>query len=465
MMLASGRHQRVSSLAPNNRPFEQRVVRPRTARRMNHPFKYLFRHGFDNCTITNDPIQYLADEGLYTKDQIVEMNRTFPMLLQLSVQRQLFPKMQFLKHTLNVSVPAEILQRLPPHYFGSRLERIIAPRHAFLVWAGLPSGKALFESNSDNSQSLCLFHDFLVASRKTKQFAALCQSWRDKQQLPPANPQPSGRITAKDIEAFDTIFSRGLMAAVRNELVQPNNTWPLEQLPTLVPSDIMRLLVEHGANPLARDHRGATLLHWACGTGHWEAARQLLPYYSVWTTTTRDGATPLHWGVAGATAREFGIGGHVDVCQNLLSHVQESHASVKDYVNLLTKDGNSALMWAAWAGCLATVKLLARNRADTSVSNRNGCSVAHWAASGGNLEVCRYLADTLNVDFTLPNHGGSKYVIIVVRILIKSATDNVSFSCIFQTHPCRMLWHLGAQTSWSGFCVNSLNLIKTRRNC
>jgi ankyrin repeat protein len=64
-------------------------------------------------------------------------------------------------------------------------------------------------------------------------------------------------------------------------------------------------------------------------------------------------------------------------------------------------------MWAAWSGTLETVKFLVRQRADASGRNRNGCTVAHWAASGGNAEVCRYLHDVVGVDFTVPNHGGN----------------------------------------------------------
>jgi len=33
--------------------------------------------------------------------------------------------------------------------------------------------------------------------------------------------------------------------------------------------------------------------------------------------------------------------------------------------------------------------------------------VAHWAASGGSLEVCRYLFDTAKVDFTVQNDNGN----------------------------------------------------------
>jgi ankyrin repeat protein len=84
-----------------------------------------------------------------------------------------------------------------------------------------------------------------------------------------------------------------------------------------------------------------------------------------------------------------------------------SRPSLTEYVNRLTYDGNSALMWAAWSGTLETVKLLVRSTADTTVANRNGCTVAHWAASGGNLKVCMYLSNTANVDFSVPNYGGN----------------------------------------------------------
>jgi hypothetical protein len=96
------------------------------------------------------------------------------------------------------------------------------------------------------------------------------------------------------------------------------------------------------------------------------------------------------------------VGGHVDVCRALLTLAaaaaaessasvsterrQGGRESVQDYVNRVTKDGNSALMWAAWSGTLDTVKLLARHRADPTIANHNGCTVAHWATSGGNLE-------------------------------------------------------------------------------
>jgi len=330
-------------------------------------------------------MEYLMQEGGYTKQQVLDMNRTFPSLLTLSIQRQLYPKLRFLKETLKVH-PKDV--PIPPQYFGARLERTLAPRHAFLVHVGLPHGQQLLDNDR--------WQDFLLACRKTKRFAALCQSWQRELQRETS-------IKPRQIEAFDVLFGRGLMAAARNELVQQNNAWPLDYI-NVTSSDMIRLLIQHGACPTERDHGGATLLHWASGTGNLQVVKELLSHINVWTRTERDGATALHWAAAGINAQKFGCGGHADVCRHLMEQVGRER---KEYVNQLTLDGNSAVMWAAWSGTLETVKLLVRNRANVHVANRNGCTIAHWAASGGNLKVCHYLANTVAVDFTVPNHGGN----------------------------------------------------------
>merc|ERR1711957_26937 len=66
-------------------------------------------------------------------------------------------------------------------------------------------------------------------------------------------------------------------------------------------------------------------------------------------------------------------------------------------------DGNTILMWSAWSKSLDVAKLLVRHRADATASNRNGCTVAHWAASGGDLTVCQYLHTMAKVDFSVEN--------------------------------------------------------------
>lgn len=414
----------------DNRPHEQRTKGPRQARRLNHAFRYLYRnasHFYRNMTAFEFFSRY------YTGFEILAMNETFPPLLDLNVSRHLHPKVRFLQETLHMDrndADAMRSSNIPPQYFGSRLEKTIAPRHAFLVYKNLPHGKALLRSDSDtsingNNESppASRFTEFLLSSRKTNRFCALCNQWRKEQQHQQQGGHesiPTGTITSKQIEAFDCLFGRGVLAAARDDLVQWNNTWPLDHI-NISSSEILRLMIQHGANPLERDIRGTTLLHWAAGTGNLAAVQELLPYFpnGMLETTERDGATPLHWAAAGANPKEFGTGGHAHVCQYLLSQCDSvwSHSSAavasnntctaKELVNRRTYDGNSPLMWAAWSGSLDTVKLMVRHRADWDVSNRNGCTVAHWAASGGNLDVCKYLAEVVNVDFFKPNQGGN----------------------------------------------------------
>ena len=360
----------------DTRPHEQRAKGPRLARRMNNGFRYLYRNNQrDSKLDTMTSFEYLSQ--FYPKEKILQMNSSFPPLLELNVTRHLHPKMRFLQETMGVPKDRISDIDIPPQYFGARLERTIAPRHAFLMYKNLPHGRQLA---IDDPQKL---QDFLLACRTTKRFCALCNQWmrnnknnNDDGKSPMEQQQQQQQeqqkiITSKEIEAFDTMFGRGALAAARDELCQSNNTWPLDYI-NVTSSEILQLLIQHGSNPLERDNRGVSLLHWAAGTGNVQAVQILLDYFpqnGVLERTERDGATPLHWAVAGANSKEFGVGGHIDVCSFLLSKTDDP----KKLVNYLTYDGNSPLMWASWSGTLDTVKLMIRNRADHTLSNRNGC--------------------------------------------------------------------------------------------
>mmetsp|Transcript_6999 Transcript_6999/g.14897 ORF Transcript_6999/g.14897 Transcript_6999/m.14897 type:complete len:597 (+) Transcript_6999:66-1856(+) len=428
----------------DRRPHEQRTTGPRAARRMNHGFRYLYRttsHLYENVTA----LEYLT--RFYSESKVMEMNRTFPPLLDLNVSRHVHPKIRFLQETMlsnqdekssegsatsthkNIDAPGIInlaKYEIPAQYFGARLEKTIAPSHAFLVYMDLPHGLSLLIRNDDDDNSRrggkrtkTRWQDFLISCRRTKQFCALCNQWqREKEQKLGKSHVTHGQITSKQIEAFSLIFGRGLMAAARGELVKSSSPWPLEHI-NITSREILQLSIKHGANPLEKDIRGTTLLHWAAGTGNLEAFETLFPYFpdGLLEKTDRDGATPLHWACAGASSKEFGTGGHYHLCQHILLECDrlknnslekgEIVPTAKELVNHQTKDGNSPLMWAAWSGSLDTVKLMVRYRAKWDLSNRNGCTVAHWAASGGNLDVCKYLAEIVGVDFFVPNNGGN----------------------------------------------------------
>lgn len=371
------------------------------------------------------------------------------MRLQIDVVRHLRPKMRFLKDCLgggvlstgsnstNLVLDPKLKSVLPASFFGARFERTIAPRHAFLVHLGLPSGRMLWDDDANDSS---LLEEFLLQHRKPKQFAALCNSWR--RTYGASNIDNNLPITSQQVVAFDKLFQRGILSAARddsnyvhgdnesnNAATKSKSSPSLLDTANVTSAQLVRYLIQHGANAYETDVRGASLFHWAAGCGNLEGLKELVDCCNkrkggasesslqlsspgnsaalLWKAS-RDDAIPLHWAAAGAGPKEFGIGGSVDVCNYLLSVCSQAEQSIitqRKLINAQTRDGNTVLMWSAWSGSIEIVKLMVRNRAETEVSNRNGCTVAHWASSGGNLDVCKYLAKMAYVDFDVENYA------------------------------------------------------------
>ena len=96
--------------------------------------------------------------------------------------------------------------------------------------------------------------------------------------------------------------------------------------------------------------------------------------------------------------------GHAKVCQYLLETAGER---AKDLANARSMSLNTPIMWAAWSGSLDVTKLLVSHGADPHFCNKEGCTSAHWAAAGGNVDVCKYLYEELGVNFNEPDHSGN----------------------------------------------------------
>lgn len=489
--VATEAHLNNTNIQPmiDKRPHEQRVSSPRKARRLNHPFQHLYRHsdpfwddndwsdddylnndGFDssmlekfalqdgsgdiattdfNSTTAQQPINqraalsavhYLHVHGGYSIDEIQQMHEQFPPLLETDTLRHLRPKMRFLKDCLDGGDTTQRIQVLnpqlksilPANFFGARFERTIAPRHAFLVHLGLPSGRALWDdsvvhqSDTNRNANESLFGEFLLMHRNPKQFAAMCNKWRSRygSTTTSINNLP---ITSEQIVAFDKLFQRGLLSAARddsahvftgdvkegNKGTKANHSTSqpsLMQTANVTSAQLVRYLIQHGGNPYEEDVRGASLFHWSAGCGNLDGLRALvqscdqlqtdrmnhqkkseddyLPekpgiHAALLWKASRDHATPYHWAAAGAAPKQFGIGGHPAVCAYLssLCTQQSQILSERKLINAQTKDKNTILMWAAWSRSLDVVKLLVRNRATTTCCNRNGCTVAHWAGT------------------------------------------------------------------------------------
>ena len=395
-------------------------------------FKHLFRHYDDismDCWLRcAEPVAFLKSCG-YTTEDIEKLSNKLPALLTKDVHAQLAPHVRFLvkalgggtgdlmwapgeeailniedgeecvisdnqidaaaqQHVLRVSDLGK--KAVPVSFFNVRLEKTLAPWHAYLCWQqGLPCGPVLLQDEGAK------FRDLLdvCESSNLNDFVKLCNSWEttDKQH------------TADEISEFEYAFHEGLVPAVRNHI---------HAYTDCESGQMVELLLSHGANHLEDDHYGASLLHWAAGTGNIRAVRALLeakkddgiPSEEAITTDhiAKDGATALHWAAAGVTPQGiFGTDGHAEICRCLLDKAGKKLTRETTYAS------DAPLAWAAWAGSLDVVKLLVEDYGADPHHCSDGGTVAHWACAGGNLSVCHYLADSCGLDFSAPNvsHG------------------------------------------------------------
>jgi hypothetical protein len=65
--------------------------------------------------------------------------------------------------------------------------------------------------------------DFLRSCHITEKIATLCNQWSQEQGVIVG-------VTTKQIETFDALLGRGLMAVARDTLCQPDHSWPLEHI-------------------------------------------------------------------------------------------------------------------------------------------------------------------------------------------------------------------------------------------
>ena len=376
--IVSNNNNKKNAVIKQSKPFEQRLEGPRRgARRMNHKFQHLYRHIHHNYTSVRD---YLVEYAHYTPNQVTDMMQEFPYLRELSLSI-IHGNYLFLRHTLNAT-QEQLVQIVPPQFYGSRMETSIAPKHAFLQFYN--------HSTIDLLSSKETFQHFMSSCRNDKAFCSSTLLFNNNNN----NHNNNNNNRLEQLQELTTAFHRGIMAATRNE---HNYTF-------IQNDDLIRLLIRHGANPYETDIRGATLLHWAAGAGNIPAYQALLPYFTTGNpSASRDGATPLHWAVAGVQAQNIGSGGSLTMCQFIVEYCQFR----KKVLNACTKDDNSVLMWAAWSGSLDICKYLIRHKVSVDGQNRNGCTVAHWAASGGNLQLCQYLHTYTDTDFFQPNHAGN----------------------------------------------------------
>jgi ankyrin repeat protein len=304
-----------------------------------------------------------------------------------------------------------------PQYWSVPLQKTLLPRHAFLT----ARRRGHFIQSEEALSRL------LLRPKSDAQFAeAVCSTVDDEEE-----EEEQGACCADVLDDYTTFaktFRKGGLEAARTGDVV-----------------VLAALYAHGYDPCEdRDRNGASALHYAAGHGHVECCALLCKHENGGLHVddrAADGATPLHWAVAGVTSRRaesgerhgFGTGGHRSTTEWLIRHGADVRAT--------TLDGNSVVHWCAWAGQKKLLAWLAAqvNRRqpsgedapsleslpteathvrsaslrDSAASqmmralNHKGCSAAHWAASGGDLETCIALAEEYGVDFSEPNIEGN----------------------------------------------------------
>jgi ankyrin repeat protein len=140
--------------------------------------------------------------------------------------------------------------------------------------------------------------------------------------------------------------------------------------------DVARFLVEHGADATALDMHGWIPLHWASLGGHVEVARFFIERGVDSTTRAYDGRTSLH------VASEEG---HVKVARYLLEHGADPRARAKD--------GRTPLHLASNAGSLDIVRFLVEHGADVTARANDGRTSLHVTSEVGNVKVAHFLLE------------------------------------------------------------------------
>ena len=316
-------------------------------------------------------LDYLRVVGNLPANLVDELATDFPALSTLGTLGHVAPVLEFLRKTLMVDCkPATLAEalakgRIPPSVFGARLERTLAPRHAFLcAHPGiLPSGADLLEIDTTSTFRKSKL-SALLACRSDGEFARLCCEWSAAafSSHTPHQCRPVS-FSAAAVARFSVVFRRGLFCAARGELMEDLapfgiNAGTVRGRRCQIKSglDLVRiaaasadaplvhacacssfvrgggqvisLQLSHGADPRGSDGGRGNLLHVACGAGCLPAAAALAAHAASAMRPKRNpvGSTALPpTGGGAATAADAQAVAAVVACQRDASGASPLH--------------------------------------------------------------------------------------------------------------------------------------------
>jgi ankyrin repeat protein len=152
--------------------------------------------------------------------------------------------------------------------------------------------------------------------------------------------------------------------------------------------EVVRILLELGADPTAQDKDGETPLHSASRMGKVEAIRVLLELGADPTAQDKYGETPLH------SASRMG---KVEAIRVLLELGADPTAQ--------DKNGETPLHSASLMGEVEAIRVLLELGADPTAQDKDGMTPLHSASQMGKVEAIRMLLE-LGADPTAQDKGG-----------------------------------------------------------
>ncbi|KAL5610415.1 hypothetical protein FOBRF1_006532 [Fusarium oxysporum] len=188
-----------------------------------------------------------------------------------------------------------------------------------------------------------------------------------------------------NIEVVKMLLEKGADAAA----VTKDGRTPLHEALKNGHSQIAKVLIEKGADARTADNYGSTPLYLALQNGHLEIAKVLIEKGADARAANDYGSTPLHLASQN---------GHLEIAKVLIEKGADVRAA--------TEDGFKPLHLASQSGHLEIAKMLLEKGANVRAATENGWTPLHLTSKNGHLETARILLDK-GADTAVANNDGS----------------------------------------------------------